>query len=169
MLRRHRRRRATTAVPGFATGGRTGSRPTRPRPLLCSSASNCENELEVGTAAQLGETERELLLRTDAEVAIGCWSQSAPEISAIFFFPPPARAKPSRRTMRRAPLHRELKRNGTLRPTVSDPVPTHGRDRSTVATPLDLAAASAQNEPSRVAVTRQRLCRCTSHAERRRN
>ena len=27
-----------------------------------------------------GETERELLLRTDAEVVIGCWSQSAPDM-----------------------------------------------------------------------------------------
>jgi hypothetical protein len=31
--------------------------------------------------------------------------------------------------MRRAPLHRELKLNGTLRPAVSDRVPTHGRRR----------------------------------------
>jgi len=115
MLRRHRRRRATTAVPGFATGGRTGSRPTRPRPLLCSSASNCENELEVGTAAQLGETERELLLRTDAEVAIGCWSQSAPEISAIFFFSPPRprQAQPADNAQGAAPPRAKAKRHAS--------------------------------------------------------
>jgi hypothetical protein len=27
-----------------------------------------------------GETERELLLRTDAEVVIGCWSRSTPDM-----------------------------------------------------------------------------------------
>jgi hypothetical protein len=49
-------------------------------------------------------------------------------------------------TVARGSPTRELKLNGTLRPAVSDPVPAHGRDRSTVATPLDLAAASAQEE-----------------------
>jgi hypothetical protein len=93
-----------------------------------------------------GETDRELLLRPEAEVVLGrdvrrCWPTAR-----FVRFPQPDAAEPSPRTHRSAPRHGE--RNSGAPIAVAQPRAYALPGPSSAATSVDLAAAIAQEEAS---------------------